>query len=189
MEAHTAALEEVEQVGLRPLGDLPDGARLDGDILRLGHVLEDGDGVAGEFEDHGELGHDAVQLAQGFLQRFQVRNAPELLGFADVGVDHEGDETVRIGLFLEKRAVDPDLERALRPHLDDGVLGLAGPRQGAEKHLRLLVGEDVPGGHAPEPGGVIAQRPGEEALDIRRADPHALFGGVPCHFVGRIAED
>jgi len=56
VQAHAAALQQVEEVRPRLLGDFPHGAGLHRDVACFLDVLEDGDGVAGELEDAAQLG-------------------------------------------------------------------------------------------------------------------------------------
>ena len=112
---------------------------------------------------------------------------PELLRLAQVRVDDEGDEAVRVRLRLDQGAVEPELEVGVGPDLDDRVLlagrggaaAAAGDEIGAVEEYGLLVGEVVAAGDAPEAADVVAEPPGKEALDVRRGDADAALERVP----------
>ena len=199
VEVYAAALQQVEEVGPRPLRQLPDRARRDGDVRRLRHVLQHGDRVARQLEDHRELRQGAVQLADGLPHGREVADAPELLRLAQVGVEHERDEAVRVRLRLHQRAVQPQLEALVRPYLDDAVLLASRPyaeagkprlrRSGTVQQRRLLVRQRVAAGDAPHAPDVVAEPPGVQTLHVRRRHTHATLVGVPRHLVGAVAED
>ena len=62
MQADSSTLQQVKQIGFGVLGDIPDCAGLNLDILGRFDAFEDGDRVAGNFEDTGELGERTVQF-------------------------------------------------------------------------------------------------------------------------------
>src|SRR3989304_5825980 len=62
VQLDAAALEQVEQVRLRRLRNLPHSARLDRDIGRVAHVLEDGDRRGRPLHDHRQRREGAVKL-------------------------------------------------------------------------------------------------------------------------------
>ena len=112
VQVDAAALQQVQQVRPRSLRQLPHRARLHGDVLRLRHVLQHRHRVARQLQDHRELRQRPVQLPHRLAHRLDVADAPELLRLAQVGVDHERDEAVRVRLRLQQRAVQPQLEAA-----------------------------------------------------------------------------
>ncbi len=122
---------------------------------------------------------------------------PELLRLAQVRVDDEGDEAVRVRLRLDQGAVEPELEVGVGPDLDDRVLlaggggaaAAAGDEIGAVEEYGLLVGEVVAAGDAPEAADVVAEPPGKEALDVRRGDADAALERVPRDLESAVAED
>jgi hypothetical protein len=87
---------------------------LDLDVLGLAHVLQDGDGVAGELQDAGQLAEGPVELRWGCMRMRDIGHAPEVLGVPDVGEDDKGDESVGVGLGLDKLGIDEQVESRRR---------------------------------------------------------------------------
>src|SRR5207248_2485594 len=96
VDVDAAVLHQAQQVGLGAGRHLPDATGLDGDVLRVDHAFEHGDGITRDLQDGGELSEGAVELDAGLAHHGDVGFAPELLGPAHVGVDDVGDEAVGV---------------------------------------------------------------------------------------------
>src|SRR3989304_4193427 len=138
VQLDAAALEQVEQVRLRRLRNLPHSARLDRDIGRVAHVLEDGDRRARQLHDHRQLREGAIKLPLRLPHRLHVRAAPDRLGNPPVRVNDVGQEAVRVRLRLSAPAVHEHLERLRRPQLDH-PMALPPPADASRNRRRLLV--------------------------------------------------
>ena len=100
MELQATALEQVQQVSLGILRDVPDCPGLDRYIGRLFHILQYCYRVTGKLQDVGNLGEGPVKFPLGFHDLYQVGGTPELLGLSQILEDDEGNEAVRIRFLL-----------------------------------------------------------------------------------------
>ena len=187
VQADAAALQQVEEVGPGIGGNVPDGAGLDLDILRLLHALEDGDGVARNLKDARKLRQGTVKFALRLAQGGYIGHAPELLGLAQVGEDDEGDKAVGIGLAVDGTVVQVEGKLPGVPELGDhSVLFADFP---AVKRGDFVGSKLVTRGDAVDAGDIIALPPGEDTVDIGGGDAHTLFEGVPGDLIAAVAQD